>query len=132
MKERIKELRKKLGLTQQNLADRLGVKRNTVGQWEVGINPLTDQTIVSICREFNVNEKWLRTGEGEPFIKRTQDEELSAYLSEIMRDDEDSFRRRMISALSRLDIEEWAMLEKLANKLLAETKNAGPEGPAEE
>ena len=67
MKDRIKKIRKALDLTQQEFADRIGVKRNTVGQWECGINPLTDQTISSICREFNVNETWLRTGNGEMF-----------------------------------------------------------------
>ncbi|MEQ2578073.1 helix-turn-helix domain-containing protein [Hominiventricola aquisgranensis] len=67
MKERIKKIRKELDLTQQKFADKLGVKRNTVGQWECGINAITDQVITSICREFNVNESWLRTGTGEMF-----------------------------------------------------------------
>lgn len=67
MKERIKKIRKELDLTQQKFADKLGVKRNTVGQWECGINAITDQVITSICREFNVNEAWLRTGTGEMF-----------------------------------------------------------------
>lgn len=68
MNERLKKLRKSLDLTQQTFANKLGVKRNTVGQWECGINPLTDQTILSICREFNVNEDWLRNGTGEMFV----------------------------------------------------------------
>lgn len=67
MNERLKKIRKSLDLTQQKLADRLGVKRNTVAQWELGINALTDQVVTSICREFNVNEEWLRTGSGEMF-----------------------------------------------------------------
>ncbi len=68
MNERIKKLRKELDLTQQKFADKLGVKRNTVGQWECGINALTDQVITSICREFNVSEEWLRNGTGEMFV----------------------------------------------------------------
>ena len=76
MNERLKKLRKSLDMTQQQFADKLGVKRNTVGQWECGINALTDQTIFSICREFHVNEEWLRTGNGEMFVEETPDEEF--------------------------------------------------------
>lgn len=73
---RLREVRRTLNMTQQAFADKLGVKRNTVGQWECGINAPTDQTIFSICREFNVNEEWLRTGTGEMFIEETPDEEF--------------------------------------------------------
>lgn len=73
---RLREVRRTLNMTQQAFADKLGVKRNTVGQWECGINALTDQTIFSICREFNVNEEWLRTGNGEMFVEETPDEEF--------------------------------------------------------
>lgn len=67
MKDRIKTIRKELDMTQQKFADKLGVKRNTVGQWECGINSITDQIINAICREFDVNEEWLRNGTGEMF-----------------------------------------------------------------
>lgn len=67
MNDRIKELRKSLGLSGEKFGERVGVKRNTVSQWETGTNSVTDQMFKSICREFNVNEEWLRTGEGEMF-----------------------------------------------------------------
>lgn len=62
--ERLRILRARFGLTQRELADRIRVKRNTVGQWECGINAMTDQMIFSICKEFCINEDWLRTGDG--------------------------------------------------------------------
>ena len=128
--ERIKKVRKALDLTQQEFADRIGMKRNSIAQVEMGRNT-SEQTIFSICREFNVNETWLRTGEGELFLQLSRDEEIAAYLGQIMSDDEDSFRRRMISVLCRLSTEEWAILERMAQKLLAETKKeADPKGPA--
>ena len=65
MNERIKELRKELGLTQQEMADRLGLKRNTIATYEMGKAIPSDRTIADICREFKINELWLRTGEGE-------------------------------------------------------------------
>ena len=84
MKDRIKKIRKELDLTQQKFADRLGVKRNTVAQWETGVNSLTDVVITSICREFNVNEQWLRTGEGEPFRERPLSEEVGYYVEDLL------------------------------------------------
>lgn len=68
MNERIKELRKALGLTLDKFGERLGVTKQTVSRIENGINNVTDQMFKSICREFNVNENWLRTGEGEMFV----------------------------------------------------------------
>ena len=62
--ERIKKVRKDLDLTQQAFADRLGMKRNSIAQVEMGRNT-SDQTIISICREFGISETWLRTGAGE-------------------------------------------------------------------
>lgn len=66
--ERIKKTRKALDLTQQEFADRLGMKRNSIAQVEMG-RKTSDQTIVSICREFSINETWLRTGDGNMFVK---------------------------------------------------------------
>ena len=67
MKDRIKKLRKSLDMTQQEFADRIGVKRNTIGQYEIGRNEPIDTVINLICREFGVSEEWLRTGSGEMF-----------------------------------------------------------------
>lgn len=68
MGERLKMLRKALDMTQQEFADKLGVKRNTIGQYEIGRNAPIDAVIVSICREFNVSEEWLRDGTGDMFV----------------------------------------------------------------
>ncbi len=68
MKERIKKIRKELDMTQQQFADRIGVKRNSYANYETGRNTPIDAVIKSICREFNVNEEWLRTGNGEMFM----------------------------------------------------------------
>lgn len=68
MNERIKQLRKELGLTLDKFGERLGVSKVAISLIENGKNALTDQMFKSICREFNVNENWLRTGEGEMFV----------------------------------------------------------------
>lgn len=74
MNERLKELRKQIGLTQQQFADRIGIKRNTIANYEIGRNVPVDSIIVLICREFNVNENWLRNGTGEMFLPDAGDE----------------------------------------------------------
>ena len=66
MNERIKKVRKALDLTQQEFGERIGMKRNSIALIENGRNT-SDQTVFAICREFNVNEEWLRTGVGEMF-----------------------------------------------------------------
>lgn len=122
MGERIKELRKFLGLTQQEFSEKIGVKRNTVAQYEMGRNPPIDTVITLICREYNVNETWLRTGEGEMFREVTRNEQIAEFMGGILKQEPDSFRVRFISMLSRLDESDWAVLEKMALALYEEKK----------
>ncbi len=68
--DRIKKLRKALDLTQQAFSERIGVKRNTIAKYETTRGEPIDAVISLICREFNVNEAWLRTGEGEMFVQK--------------------------------------------------------------
>lgn len=115
--ERIKELRKAKGLTQQVFADRLGLKRNTVGGYEIGTVAPSDRTISDICREFNVNETWLRTGEGEMFVKLNRSQEVAEFVGRVLYGEEDNFKRRFIAMLSRLDESDWEVLEKMAEEM---------------
>ena len=115
--ERIKELRKQVNLTQQAFADRLNLKRNTVGSYEVNVVEPSDRTISDICREFNVNETWLRTGEGEMFNQITRSEKITSFLTEITEDEGDDFKRRFVEMLAELEPEDWKLLERMAEKL---------------
>ena len=124
MNERIKELRKALGLTQQEMAEKLGIKRNTIAQYEMGRNPPTDTVITLMCRAFDVNEEWLRTGEGEMFIQLSRDEELAAFFGDLLAGEPD-FKQRLVSVLARLSEDEWALLEKMAESLASETQKDG-------
>lgn len=115
--ERVKELRRQVNLTQQAFADRLNLKRNTVGSYEVNVVEPSDRTISDICREFNVNETWLRTGEGEMFNQITQSEKQAAFLADITANEEDSFKRQFVEVLADLEPEDWKFLERMARKL---------------
>ena len=73
VKDRIKKIRRELDLTQQEFAERIGIKRNTIANYETGRNDPVDSVISLICREFDVCEEWLRTGEGEMFKPKPSD-----------------------------------------------------------
>ena len=117
LKDRIKKIRKELDLTQQEFADRIGVKRGGIANYEIGRNEPTDSVISLICREFNVNEDWLRTGEGEMFIKLTRDEEMAKLTKQLLNEEEDSFKNRLISVLANLTDQQWEVLAEVAEKL---------------
>lgn len=127
LNERIRKLRKALDLTQQKFADRLYVKRNTVGQWEIGRNELTDAAILSICREFNVNEKWLRTGNGEMFEELTEQQKILKYTG-LLLNDKDSVVANAIQTLivtyEQLDDASKATLEKIALQYINNLKKS--------
>ncbi len=125
MNTRIKEVRTSLHLTQEAFGDRIGIKRNSVAQIETGVRNPSDQTITSICREFDVNEIWLRTGEGDPFKQLSRYEELSSFFGDLMKSEPD-VRHRLIAAISRCDIEELRMLERVATRWVEEIKKADP------
>jgi len=117
LKDRFKELRKELNVTQQEFADKLKISRNFVAQIEMGSKVPSDRTIDDVCREFNVNEEWLRTGNGDMFVPGIKDKQISAMLADVMKSGEDSFRHRLVSALARLDDEGWDNLEKLIDMI---------------
>lgn len=87
MKGRVKTLRKQFGLTRADFGARIGVKANTITNYETGLSPPSDAVILSICREFGVQEIWLRAGSGEMFEPVSRDEKTAAFLSAAMREE---------------------------------------------
>lgn len=124
MQNEIKTLRKELGLTQTEFGEKIGVKGNTITTYENGTRTPSDAVVLAICREFSVSKEWLRTGRGEMFIKKTESEELSEFFGGLLKDEPD-FRHRLISALSRLTLDEWKVLEKLAKETVEGIKKEG-------
>lgn len=120
MKDRIKKIRKELDLTQQKFADRIGVKQNTVAQYEMGRNVPIDSVISLICREFDVNEEWLRTGTGEMFIPLDRRSSIAKLTKQLLDEEEDSFKNRLISVLANLTEDQWETLAEIAEKLTKE------------
>ena len=113
MGERVKELRKVLGLSGEKFGEKIGVTRSAISDIERGRNGLSDSNILAICREFNVNEEWLRTGSGEMFKDMTLDEEIISFIGDIQWDVSNTFKKRFVAAIAKLNTEEWAVLEKI-------------------
>lgn len=122
MNERIRELRKALNITQQELADKLSLKRNTIATYEMGKATPSDRTIADICREYNVSEEWLRAGTGEMFVPVTRDEEIEIFIGNVLKDEPDNFKKRLISVLAKLSKHEWEVLEEKARWLVQESE----------
>lgn len=101
LNNRIRQLRKELGLTQEKFGEKLGLKKNSISQIENGINSLTEQLSLSVCREFNVSEKWLRTGEGEMFIPVPEEDEVAAYVEDLLADDGENELYNLIKSIMR-------------------------------
>ena len=94
--ERVKEVRKALGLTLEKFGDRLGLKKAAVSKIEKGENSLTDANIKAICREFSVDYMWLTTGEGEMFVET--DDDFFERIDRIMAGENET-RKNMIKML---------------------------------
>lgn len=119
---RIKAIRASQNMTQQDFADRIGISRGGLANYEVDRNDPIDAVVISICREFGVNESWLRTGDGEMLRPVDRDEEIASFMGDVMSGETPDFRRRLIAVLAKLDSSEWELLEKMALKLAAECK----------
>lgn len=124
LKDRLKKLRKKLDMTQQEFADKIGIARGNIGAYEVGKNALSDAVISLICKtDFpngRVNENWLRTGEGgdeNMFIEAPRDEQISNFVGKLLEGEGDSFKKRFVSMLAALDESDWESLQKMVELL---------------
>ena len=122
---RIKELRNSLDLTQQKFADRLGIQRGAIANYELERNVPIDAVISLICREFNVREAWLRDGTGEMLEVKPRAEELGELVRQLLADRPESFRSRLITSLLRFepDSPEWQILENIYNSIAAEKES---------
>lgn len=118
IKDRIKELRKAKGLTQFEFADKLKVSRSNIASYETGKNELSSAVISLICRTFSVSETWLRTGEGEMFSDTAREEEIAAFMGDVLAAESEDFRKRFVSMLSSLSVDEWRLIEEKAKELV--------------
>ena len=111
-----------LGLNQTQFGARIGVKQTTVAGYENGTRVPLSTVIASMCREFKVNEIWLREGIGEPFQKTTRKEAIASFMGDVLGSEPEDIRLRVVDVLSRLTVEDWEFIEKRLLKLVEESK----------
>ena len=117
MNKRIRELRETLKKSQDEFAKELELSRNYISLVENGQRNLSSQSIKLLCSIHNVNEEWLRTGKGEMFQPITKNDEISKLFGEVLKENNDDFKRRLISALAKLDDVGWEKLENLIDNI---------------
>ena len=121
--ERIRYLRKNvLEQTLDEFGARIKLGKSAVSNMETGQRGVTDQTILSICREFGVSETWLRYGEGDMLIRLTAEERIATLIADAQTGPPTSPKRRMLLAIAKLDDEDWEALARIAQKIAAENE----------
>lgn len=120
--DRVKTIRKELMLNQTQFAEKIGISQRALSSIERETTNLTERNTREICRVFNVNEQWLRTGEGEMFLEPSEDEQLAQFVGEILAGRPDDMRRQFLVALSQLDEDGWKGLVQFTRAIYKEGK----------
>lgn len=108
--DRVKTIRKELMLNQTQFAEKIGISQRALSSIERETTNLTERNTREICRVFNVNEQWLRTGEGEMFLEPSEDEQLAQFVGEVLAGRPDDLRRAFLVAMAQLDENGWDSL----------------------
>lgn len=125
IKDRIKKIRKEKKMTQEDFSKKLGLARNSIANYEIGRREPTNAIIVSICREFDVNEDWLRTGEGEMFLQIPEEDETAALVYDLLGPDKESFYNivlETIKAYKKLSPNSQKVINELMDNVIAGVK----------
>ena len=121
--ERILSIRKALSLSRAAFGQSLGVSGDVIKNLDYNLTEPKPAFIELICRTYNINRVWLENGEGNMFNDLSRDEEIAEYIGSVLADEDDSFQKRLISALSKMSVEEWEVLEKLVTRLAGNEVN---------
>lgn len=107
------------GLTKTAFAERLKVSQQHISRLAKDGTP-SDRTIVDICREFGVSEHWLRTGQGEMFVRLSREEEITKFLMTVIRDPDSEFQRQLLATMAKLEPAQWKLMEQMLDNLIAQ------------
>lgn len=111
---RLKKLRKEKGLTQEQFAERIGIKRNSYTNYEIGRNVPIDAVIHAICREYGASEKWLRTGEGDMYRPVTDEAKVTDWVKGVFADENAKIQQKTLLMLCGLTADQWKRMESAA------------------
>lgn len=122
MKDRIAMVRKEKGYSQEQFANELNLSRNFINQVESGKKNPSERTILDICSKFNVNEEWLRTGEGEMLIELSRKDKILAWATEALTGVSEDYRNRFVDVLDALSVDDWEVLANMAETMANRNK----------
>jgi len=125
MNQRIRAVRESLGLSQEKFALSIDLTKNYISLVETGKRQLADRTIADLCRVYNVNEHWLRTGEGEMYVVHTVEDALGDLFDAVTADEPDAFRKRVFLGLANLSPEDWETVERILNTMMGKNEKPG-------
>lgn len=127
MNERIKTLRLDLSLTQSEFGEKLGISQNYVWMIEKGDRVPSDRTVADICRVFGVNEEWLRTGQGEKYLRLSRKETVAAYVGKILGGKVTPLEETLIEFMAETSPQEWEELARIINRFTEKMAKPGTE-----
>lgn len=119
--DRIKKLINSIGKTKTEIAKTLDVTPAYLSKL-IKIGTPSDMFISNLCRNYNVNEEWLRTGEGEMFVIQSNEEEIAAFLGDVLSEEGETYKKQLILALANLSDEGWRGIKEFLDAIIAEKK----------
>lgn len=117
LQDRIKKIRTDQNMSQTDFAKALLVSRSAICKMESGENLPSEQTKELMVRAFGVRKAWLEHEEGNPYAPLSRSQVIADFCADLLRDEEESFRRRFIEAISDLSVDEWKVLEKISDSM---------------
>ena len=117
MNQRMKMVREALGMSQANFAESADIGLGVIKNIDSNRTEPNDHFYNVLCARYNINRAWLETGEGEMFVEMSRAEKIGRFVSDVLEDDPDSFRRKLIDILIELDADGWQKLKEAADVL---------------
>lgn len=116
--DRLRMVRKELGLTMEAMGEQISTSQGHISAMEKGTRALSGRTINLVCMRFNVRKDWLMTGTGKMFVEKSKDDEIAAFTENVLSQENDTFQKNVLTALSRLSTEEWELFQKAAKAIV--------------
>lgn len=117
MNQRMKMVREALGMSQANFAESADIGLGVIKNIDSNRTEPNDHFYNVLCARYNINRTWLETGEGEMFVEMSRAEKIGRFVADVLEDEPDSFRRKLIDILIELDADGWQKLKEAADVL---------------
>ena len=117
MSNRIKELRKALGLTQSEFSEKIGLNHISISLFENGTREISKRTRLAILREYNVNPEWLDKGEGDMFLPIKQKDEIIQFAEQVVNANDSDIRKKTLKVLAGLSQSDWQIIESFIDRI---------------